>query len=208
MSKISTSSRYALSGVVLVVLLLGAVLAARTILPKPTAAVINSPRSKGAIDALIQVIEYSDFQCPACRVATQELNSKFSEWEGKVRVQYEHFPLENHVWSLLAHQAAECAARQNQFWSYHDRLYEDQLIWSVSQEPPLEFLIRYAKEEGLNLNRFGECLADSQIRQTIIESRITGSGLGVRSTPSYFINGKLFVGIKTLKEEIDRLLAQ
>jgi protein-disulfide isomerase len=177
---------------------------------RPTVSLNNAefPRAQGPVDAPIQIIEYSDFQCPACGNAQPMLNALLQDHPGKIRLVYQHFPLDSHQWSRLVHQAAECAARQNRFWPYHDRLYQNQSGWSKSTESPVEILIRYAKEEGLNLEAFGRCLQDPEAARKIREERMTGEGLGVRSTPSFFVNGEMVAGTKTLREKIERFLAE
>jgi len=149
-------------------------------------------------------MEFSDFQCPACRVAQGTLSKLIETYPAKIRLVFQHFPLEGHRWSALAHQAAECASEQDRFWLYHDRLYNEQSAWSILQTPPLGNFFRYAKEEGLDLDRFSRCLVDPAINQRIRQERATGAGLGVRSTPSFFVNGKLVVGTESLRQEVEK----
>lgn len=197
--------RYLLAGVLLIGLLVGTVFLLRLGRGKMSLVAGNSPRAKGPAGAPFQVIEYSDFQCPACQVAQSTLSELFSEYPGKIRLVFQHFPLEGHSWSPLAHRAAECAARQNQFWAYHDRLYADQSIWSKSPQPPIEAFLNYAKEGGLVLDDFARCLGEVQTDQKIREEKSAGVGLGVRSTPSFFVNGKLVVGAPSLRSEIEKM---
>lgn len=166
----------------------------------------NFPRSKGPVNAPVQVIEYSDFQCPACQVAQSTLSELELQYPGKIRLIFQHYPLEAHRWSSLAHRAAECAARQNQFWVYHDRLYSDQSNWSKAVEAPVEAFLGYARDGGLALDEFADCLGKNDFDRMIGDERRAGFDLGVRSTPSFFVNGKLAVGAKALREEIEKLL--
>jgi protein-disulfide isomerase len=139
-------------------------------------------------------------------VAEQTLSELTHLYPEKVRVIFQHFPLEGHRWSGLAHQAAECAARQKKFWPYHDRLYTEQAAWSVLTAAPLESFLRYAKEAGMDLDLFSRCLSDNDIQQRIRQEKATGTGMGVRSTPSFFVNGKMVVGSQTLKQEVEKAL--
>ena len=146
-------ARYILVGIVLTVLLAGAVFLLRLTRPALVAPESNFPRAQGPLNAPVQIIEYSDFQCPACQKAQPELFQLMGQYAGKIRLIYQHFPLDGPRWSPLAHRCAECAARQGRFWVFHDRLYAEQSIWSNRKEEPLETFLRYAKEGGLKIGR-------------------------------------------------------
>lgn len=198
--------RYLSAGVVLAGILIGTVWILRGTHSKVPSFAESFPRSKGSANAPIQVIEYSDFQCPSCRWAQIPLANLLLEKSGKIRLIFQHFPLQGHPWSPLAHQAAECAAGQGQFWVYHDRLYNEQTLWSKATAPPVEDFLRFAREAGLDLDRFAACLGDRSIEARIRQEHSTGLDLGVRSTPSFFVNGKLVVGVVELQKEIEKLL--
>jgi len=187
-------------------ILIGAIVILRHFKPSGSLAAGDLVKSKGPVQAVVKIIEFSDFQCPACRVAQQTLSELTNLYPDKVRITFQHFPLEGHRWSPLAHQAAECAADQKHFWLYHDRLYAEQAAWSVAAENPLERFLRYAKDAGVDLDRFSRCLGDRQINQRIRQEKATGVGLGVRSTPSFFVNGKMVVGSQMLKQEVEKVL--
>ena len=197
--------RYLWTGIILVLVLVGGVFLLRLTQPGLPSVANDFPRAKGAVNAPIQVIEYSDFQCSACQVTQAPLQEILNRRPGKIRLVFQHFPSDGHPWARLAHQAAECATRQNHFWNYHDRLYQGQPLWSKSLTPPLETFIGYAQEEGLDLDLFGSCLTDPKVDLTIQEEKSAGLGLGVRSTPTFFVNGKLAVGIQGLQAEIKKL---
>jgi protein-disulfide isomerase len=200
--------KYLLAGVLLISLAVGAVLIARFARPTLPLLTEDSPRARGPRNAPIQIIEYSDFQCPACGKAQQELDKLLQKKGEKIRLIFEHFPLDAHRWSPLAHRAAECAAREGRFWTYHDRLYQTQLIWGRSPEPPVEVFLRFAKVDGLNLEEFAKCLSDPAVAKIIREEKLAGEGLGVRSTPSFFVNGRFVVGIEALRKEVERLIQE
>jgi len=135
-----------------------------------------------------------------------EIDQLFKEYGESLRLVYRHFPLKGHRWAPLAHRAAECAARENRFWEYHDALYQGQPAWSTRNEPPVEVLLRYGQAEGLDLERFGQCLGDPGVDNVIREERLSGAGLGIRQTPSFFVNGKLVVGSRALRKEVERII--
>lgn len=189
------SKRYVLAGAVLMtVLVSGVLLAKKSNAPvEPPKAQTLGPRIKGPADAPVEIIEYSDFQCPACQRAQQTLHDLWEKYPGKLRMVYKHFPLSGHQWSAVAHQAAECAAEQNRFWDFHDRLFKDQALWAVPENPTAAF-IRYAQELGLDLDAFGNCLSNETVKKRIMDDKQSGLTLKVNSTPTFFVNGERVVG--------------
>ena len=202
--KKNRDGRYLLSGVILAGLLIGVVFLLRLGQPKLPTLPENFPRAKGSLNAPIQIIEFSDFECPACKMAQPILEDLVRRYPGKIRLVYLHFPLEGHRWAPLAHRAAECAARQNRFWVYHDFLYAGQPDWTGAREAPIEVFVRYALQGGLESGSFAQCLADSRTDAKIREERLSGMGLGVQSTPSFFVNGDLAIGGLKLREEVEK----
>ena len=150
-------------------------------------------RSKGPADATVQIIEFSDFQCPACKNAQVELEKILSEYPGKIHLVFSHFPLAGHPWSMIAHQGAECAHQEGKFWEYHDRLYGEQAVWAASANPT-EFLLKYAGAVGLALEPFANCLTDKAVTGGILQDKAEGERLQVKSTPTFFLNGERVVG--------------
>lgn len=156
-------------------------------------AVQNWEKSKGPVNAPVQIVEYSDFQCPACMKVQPILASIMREYPDKVRIVFRHYPLPMHKWAGVAHQAAECANVQGKFWEFHDMVYQTQNIWSAAQNAP-EYLISFAKNAGVDLDKFGACLSDASVTKRIMEERATGTELKLSSTPTFFINGERVVG--------------
>lgn len=196
--------RYFLAGFVLVAILVSAVVFLRLRHNQAKLPTVEDDfvRAKGPVDAPVQMIEYSDFECPACQLAQATLRELMTQYPAKIRLIYQHFPLSGHKFSPLAHRAAECAAHEKKFWEYHDRLYAEQSHWSASAEPPIEAFLSYARDAGLNVETFARCLADASVDQKIQQERLAGEDLGVRSTPTFFVNGRMVAGILNLAEEV------
>lgn len=204
--------RSILVGMVLVLLLVGSILLIRKMKPasaaKPkgiTGIISRGPlKAIGPEKAKIQLVEYSDFQCSACRVAQGVLHDIFRKDPDKIRLVFKHFPLSSHQWSIYAHQAAECMNRQGKFWPYQDKLYEKQPEWSVSKEPPMEFLVRYAKELGGNTDQLMACMADVAVTRSIYEDKEEGNQRQVNATPTLFLGAARYVGPKEMKERAEK----
>jgi protein-disulfide isomerase len=168
--------------------------------PKISRILAQDLKAKGPANAPIEIIEYSDFECPACKLAQGVLTEIDTAYPNKVRLVFRHFPLPVHARAPVAHQAAECAARQNRFWPYHDQLYNEQEKWTTGPGPTL-ILIQYAKDTGLDLDTFAACITDASVTAEIIKEKREGQALLIHSTPTFFVNGTRFVGAKELKEQ-------
>lgn len=154
--------------------------------------------AKGPAIAPVTIVEYSDFQCPACGAAQKTLQELYAKYPGKIQIVFRHFPLKMHVWSDLAHTAAECAGEQGKFWELHDKLFATQMLWAQAADNLQNFL-GYAKEAGVNLDQFGKCLAGEEAKKRVQSDRQQGDLMQINSTPTFFINGERFVGPVELK---------
>ncbi len=150
-------------------------------------------KAKGPDSAQVRIVGFSDFQCPACAHASPVIDALLEKYPGKVQYVFKHFPLRMHAWAPVAHQAAECASVQGKFWDYYKKLYGNQEAWSVLPDPMVSFA-EYAKQLGLDMQSFAGCMADPKVAEHIMAEKKEGEVLEVRSTPTFFINGKMFAG--------------
>jgi protein-disulfide isomerase len=201
--------RLTLTGVLLVLFLAGTVFLIKRNKPVPSLpprSVLGASGSsavlkvKGPATAPVVIVEYSDFECPSCSTSQDVLREILREYPGKVQIQFKHYPLTAHKWSLYAHQAAECMNLQGKFWQYHDLLYGKQMEWATSTVPPVEILARYALETGANMDLFGACLTDDAVKGAVSGEKEEGNQRQVNATPTFFIGQERFVGPKELKE--------
>jgi len=161
-------------------------------------------RSKGDPQASVRIVEFVDFQCPACAYGAKMLHGYFQDYSKDMFVQMKYFPLRMHKHSLLAAQYAQCAARQKKFWPVYDLLFERQKKWSSLNNPRPD-LDLIAKDATLDMGRLKQCLDDSGVRRIIQKNIDEGKAKGVRSTPTYFINGNMVVGPQALKGALKHL---
>ncbi|MSR77307.1 MAG: hypothetical protein EXS63_03655 [Candidatus Omnitrophica bacterium] len=155
-------------------------------------------KSKGLGSAKVVIVGYSDFQCPSCQAAEPILTEFMAKYPKDIRLVFRHFPLPMHLWSSVAHQAAECAHRKGKFWEFHDKIFQTQKEWSTPANPTDRFL-EFAKGLNLNLDQFAACLTDQSVTDAVKEDRYHGDRLKVESTPTFFINGDRVVGPVELK---------
>jgi len=159
--------------------------------------------------AKVVVIEYSDFECPACRSFFPIVRSLKAKYKDEVVFIYRHFPLiEIHPKALIAAQAAEAAGKQGKFWEMHDLLFEKQDEWKNAPNPK-EFFLSYAKDLNLDLEKFEKDFENQEIKEKILNERNEALKLGLQGTPSFFVNKRLVIltGYDSLEREIEKELA-
>jgi protein-disulfide isomerase len=152
---------------------------------------------KGTADAPITIVEFSDFECPACGHAFSDLRDLVRS-RSDVKLVFRHYPLDSscnhrmeqqlHPDACRAAAAAECAGRLGRFWEYHDKLFEHQKALDRDS------LFRYARELDLDIPTFRTCLDDPATMDSIAADVDAGTRLGIESTPTIFINGRRVQG--------------
>lgn len=160
----------------------------------------------GNPNAPVTLVEFSDFQCPFCARVRPTLKRLHEAYGDRVRIVWKDFPLTSiHPQAFKAAEAGQCAREQGKFWEYHDRLFDNQ----QALEP--EFLKRYAADTGLDAAKFSACLETAKYAARVQAQMGVGNSLGVSSTPSVFINGRLLNGAQPyeafsaiIDEELER----
>jgi protein-disulfide isomerase len=167
-------------------------------------------RIRGAADAPVTLVEYGDYQCPTCghyHPITLELLSRY---QGKLKLEYHHFPLITiHPNAMGAALAAEAAGDQGKYWEMHDLLYEHQQQWAPSPNAEAIFL-QFALQLGLDANRFMQSMRSPEARDRILADVTRGNSIVKEGTPTFLINGQPvggLPGLEGLKEKIDGQLA-
>lgn len=156
-------------------------------------------RTQGPADAKVTIVEFSDFECPACRVAEAPMRAILKLYEGKVRLVFKHFPLEGrHRFARPAAIASECAGKQGKFWEFHHDLYDHQQAWPGEKFE--DRMSAYAKNAKLDEAAWRACRQDPSVSAAVTADYEDGLNAWVGSTPTFFINGKRFVGARQLSE--------
>ncbi|WNZ65213.1 thioredoxin domain-containing protein [Myxococcus sp. MxC21-1] len=170
----------------------------------------DSP-SFGPATAKVTIVEWSDFECPFCSRVGPTLAKIKENYAKDVRVVFRHQPLPFHPNAKLAAEASHAAHEQGKFWEYHDKLFANQKAMDRAS------LEKYAQELGLNLAKFKAALDSGKFKAKVEADMAAGNALGANGTPTFFINGREFVGAqpfeafkRVIDEEIgkaDKLLA-
>ncbi len=145
---------------------------------------------KGNPDAAVKLVEYSDFQCPACAAFQPVIAEILAEYGDRMSFEYRHFPLSQiHRLAEPAARAAEAAGQQGKFYEYHDLLFQNQTNWSNSTNPA-QFFVQYATELGLDVEEFTRMQRSSILRAHVQSQFNEARAAGFSGTPSFLLNGQ------------------
>jgi protein-disulfide isomerase len=144
---------------------------------------------RGAANAAVTLEEYGDFQCPPCGRLAGPLEQIEHDYGSRLRVIFRNFPFTIHEHAHEAAYAAEAAGLQGHFWEMHDLLYREQATWANTNDVQPLFE-SYAGTIGLNLERFKKDLNGEQVKERVEADRKRGEALGVKNTPTIFINNQ------------------
>jgi protein-disulfide isomerase len=157
--------------------------------PRYTVDVAADDPVLGTATAPVTLVEFSDFQCPFCARVMPTLKKVKEAYGDRIRIVWKDFPLTSiHPQAFKAAEAAQCARDQGKFWELHDRLFANQ------QTLQPEALKEHAAAIGLDLATFNACFDSSKYGERVQQQMTVGNQLGVQSTPSIFINGRLVSG--------------
>ena len=161
--------------------------------------------ARGPATAPVTIVEFSDFQCPYCQTASPTVSKVLETYGDRIRFVYRHYPLPNHPAARPAAEASLCAAEQDQFWPYHDRLFAN----------PTQLTNQNLKEHAaalkLDTTKFNECFDSGKHAKEVDVDLAAGNALGVSGTPAFFINGRALSGaqpFEAFKQLIDEELGR
>lgn len=162
----------------------------------------DGPHLKGNPNSSVSVVEWSDFQCPACGAAFSEVKDIVETYGGRIKFEYRHFPLiRNHQYAFVAAEASECAADQGKFWEYHDLLFLNQTDLKKSD------LKSYAAQvEGLDTQLWQDCLDARAKKGRVDEDLAEAARLRLGFTPTFYLNGQPVPDWGKLEEMIKALI--
>ena len=158
----------------------------------------------GSDSAPVTITEYGDYECPFCAdfdgvqfpVVKQQLIAT-----GKVRWRYRDFPLDQiHRWTRVAAHAAACADEQGKYWEMHEALYVWQSKWAFSSSAPA-LIHDYAVQAGVDGAKYDACMASAKYKGRLQASLEEGEKLGVNSTPTFLIDGRLYNDVRQLNSD-------
>ena len=166
---------------------------------------IGSSPVKGPENAKITIVEFSEFQCPYCRMGAANVAEVLKQYPEQVKLVFKNFPLPFHAQAPAAAAAAIAAKNQGKFWEMHDKLFANQQQLGDNKYE------EWAKELGLDVEKFKADMNSEETKKIIEEEKAQGTAAGVNGTPGYFINGVALTGAQppqAFKPIIERWLKQ
>lgn len=164
----------------------------------------------GNPSAPVTLIEYGDFQCPACRAFAPLIEQLHQDFPDQLQIVFRHFPLAQHRNGYPSSYAAEAAGQQGKFWEMANQLYSDQNNWA-SLTDPWPMYESYAKGLGLNVEQFLRDYNDTTLRNKVKAHQQSGESIGVNSTPTFYLNGQKVVNppsYEKFKELVSQAIEQ
>lgn len=148
--------------------------------------------TKGSNEAKVILIEYSDFQCPACAAYFPMVKQLGEDFETDLQIVYRHFPLRQiHDKAELAALSSEAAGKQGKFWEMHDLIFKNQIAWSKQRKGKAkEIFISYAERLELDVEQFQNDLDSKELREEVDNDYKSGLRAKVNGTPTFFLNGE------------------
>jgi len=163
-----------------------------TVIPKesaPAGRQTEEVHVRGPANAAVTLEEYGDFQCPPCGGLEAPLQQIERDYASSLRVIFRNFPFTIHEHAHEAAYAAEAAGLQGRYWEMHDLLYREQALWAKTRDVQPLF-DSYAGMIGLDLERFKKDAGGEQVKAKVESDRKRGEELGVKNTPTIFINNQ------------------
>ena len=174
-----------------------------SILADPT---LNNDQIKGNPNAKVALVEYSDFECPACAMYYPIIKQLNEEFGNDMKFIYRHFPLAQHKNAESTAYVAEAAGIQDKFWEMHDLIFENQDEWSVSDNSE-DLFIAYAESIGLNIDKFNVDKNSEEVKTKVAEDYESGVRSKINATPTFYLNNKKVAGV-TNYEGFQELIKQ
>jgi protein-disulfide isomerase len=177
----------------------------QVLLESPKIDVAATGPSRGAPNAKVTIVEFSDFQCPFCSRTQPVVQEVLKRYDGQVRVVFRDFPLSFHGDAAKAAEAGHCADELGRFWALHDWMFDHQHNLSVDE------LKGAAGQLGLDRKKFDACLDSGRFADAVSANQQDGQKAGVTGTPAFFINGAMIKGAQPFDEfktAIDRALGK
>jgi protein-disulfide isomerase len=161
----------------------------------------QATHTTGNTDSNVWLAEFSDFECPACRVFAPTIETLITDHKDTLLFVYRHFPLPQHLFSMKSAIAAEAAGKQNKFWEMSSALYKEPTLSDTS-------ITALGKTLGLNEDQYASDSANPAIEAAITEDVQLGDAIGIRATPTFFLNG-VKLEVKTpddLKKKVENFI--
>ncbi len=162
--------------------------------PADAKILVRSDSNKEIVpNAKVTLVEFGDFQCPACGASFPVVEQILQTYKGKINFVFRNYPLPIHPNAMIAAEAAEAAGAQGKYFEMYQTLYANQSEWADSKNP-MDSYLKYAKAIGINVDKFKSDVEAKKFESKIRKDQADGDSLAVQATPTFFINGQKQTG--------------
>lgn len=154
-----------------------------------TAGIVNGEYIPASTSASVNLVEFGDYQCPACGIYNPMVKQLLTDFAGKITFVFRNYPLPQHANAKISSYAVLAANNQGKYWQMHDKLFENQNDWSSSTDAKTIF-VNYAKELGLDTAKFLKDIDSPEVKDIVDRDYNDGNIIGLSETPTYYLNGQ------------------
>jgi protein-disulfide isomerase len=154
-----------------------------------TSGFVNGNYLPASTSATATLVEFGDYECPACSVYSPFVKQLLTDFAGKINYVFRNFPLAQHKNAPVSSSAVEAAGLQGKFWQMHEKVYATQGDWSNLDDPTSVF-VGYAKDLNMDLNKFSADMNSSVVKDKIQNDVNDGTTIGINETPTFYLNGQ------------------
>lgn len=156
-----------------------------------------SPHKTGADNTKVTIVEFGDYQCPACFQAHPTVKQILKDYGDRITFVFRNYPIEDqHPHAMTAALVAEEAAAQGKFWEMHDKLYDTQKDWAqLSGDEALRKFLSYANDLNLDANKIKAAVDDNKHAKRIAQDKADATALSITGTPTFYVNGQQLKGL-------------
>ncbi len=154
-----------------------------------TSGFVNGNYLPASSSASVTLVEFGDYECPACGVYSPFVQQLLTDFAGKINYVFRNYPLSQHTNALISSYAVEAAGLQGKYWQMHEKMYSAQSDWSNLSDPTSVF-IGYAKDLSLDTNQFSSDINSSTVKNMVQNDTNDGNTIGITETPTFYLNGQ------------------
>jgi len=171
-----------------------------------TSGIDNGNYLAASSSAKVTLVEFGDYQCPACVVYHPLVKQLLTEFSGKVNFVFRNFPLSQHANAPISAYAVEAAGLQGKYWQMHDKVYESATDWVASTDAKTIF-IGYAGNLGLDMDKFRTDIDSSAVKDKVQKDTNDGNLINISATPTFYINGIKITNLPGSYEDFKKLVS-
>jgi protein-disulfide isomerase len=175
-----------------------------------TSGIENGNHLSASASASATLVEFGDYECPACSVYSPLIKKLLTDFSGKINFVFRNYPLSQHKNAQISSQVVEAAGIQGKYWQMHDKLFETQTDW-VNSTDPISVFIGYAKELNLDIKKLEKDMSSDAIKNIIQNDTSDGNTVKLTETPTFYLNGVkidgLTGGYEQFKEKINAVIS-